>query len=103
MIHLWLGNPSSPAELSIYLGDLGKAYPESAGKTSVVYEKEELLVSDMAAGFDDAMEFRSAVEARASELGRSSGYALIGAHMKKGVIPQTVSQLLYLGSFESND
>ena len=102
-VHLWLGNPASPAELSTYLAALEKACPECRGKTSVVYEKEELSVSDMAAGFGDGPSFVCAAQEKATAAGSATAYALIGARIGRSIVPREVPALIYLGHFDPDE
>jgi hypothetical protein len=103
VVHLWLANPASPTELSTLLAALEKACPESHGKTSVVYEKEELSVSDMAVGFGDGPNFARTSQEKASSVGHSTAFALIGARMGGAVAVSEVAALIYLGHFDPNE
>ena len=98
-LHLWICDPDSPSELTTILSTLEDACPGTRGRTTVVYERADLSISDLAAGFGRYLPSPQLVVARAAECGRTTATAMIGAQADISDSDNSVAHLVYLGAF----
>jgi hypothetical protein len=97
-LHIWIGNPQSPDDLSLLLSALGRAIPEVKSRIEVVFENKVLEVSDLADGFTDSDLVKENIENAAKRLGVSSATAMFGC-VSESIKRLCPAGLRFLGSF----
>lgn len=100
-LHLWVGMPQSPSELTGLLGALEKSFPAIKGRTQVVFENEILPIADLAAGFGNSESLADEIVTKAASLGWRDASAMIGAEAEVSVgQAKTEGGPIYLGAFD---